>query len=238
VGILREKRLSELKATFINNLTHELKTPITNIAVASEVLKQGGASLSGDRQRKYHELIHAENQRLKEQVERVLQMATLERKELPLQKQEVNVHQLLQDIVQSIGLRVQQRTGTLTYTPQAERPVIVADSLHLTNVVYNLLDNADKYSPEAPEISVTTENRPDGIIISIADKGIGIRQELQQYLFDTFYRVPTGDVHNVKGFGLGLSYVKTIAEAHHGSVSLQSEVNRGSCFKVFFPFVG
>lgn len=236
VGILREKRLSELKATFINNLTHELKTPITNIAVASEVLKQGGPILHPDRQRRYHELIHAENQRLKDQVERVLQMATLERKELPLQKQEVDVHQLLQDIVQSISLRVQQRTGTLTFTPLAERPVIVADRLHVKNVVYNLLDNAEKYSPEVPEISVTTENHRDGILISIADKGIGIRKDLQKFVFDTFYRVPTGNVHDVKGFGLGLSYVKIIAEAHHGSVTLDSEMHRGSCFRLFFPY--
>ena len=236
LGILREKRLSELKATFINNLTHELKTPITNIAVASEVLKQTNGSLTPDRQHRYYNLIHAENQRLKDQVERVLQMATLERKELPLQKQEVDVHQLLQDIVQSISLRVQQRMGTLTFTPLAERPVIVADRLHVKNVVYNLLDNAEKYSPEVPEISVTTENHLDGILISIADKGIGISKDLQKLVFDTFYRVPTGNVHDVKGFGLGLSYVKTITEAHHGSVTLDSEPHRGSCFRLFFPY--
>jgi len=236
ISILKEKKLSEMKENFINNLTHELQTPITNIAIASEVLKNAAADLPPQKAQRYYQIIHGENERLKAQVERVLQMAVLEKKELALAKTKTNVHQVIQDTLIGINLRLQKRAGRIQFKPEATQTEIEADCLHLTNVVYNLLDNAEKYSPAAPEIEVTTRNQQNGILISIADKGVGIRPEVQPYVFDKFYRVPTGNVHNVKGFGLGLSYVKTIMDAHRGYVRLSSRENQGSRFDLFFPF--
>lgn len=235
-SILKEKKLSEMKEDFINNLTHELQTPITNIAIASEILNNNPDDLPPHKARRYYQIIHQENERLKSQVDRVLQMAFLERRELALAKTKTNVHQVIRQTIAGIDLRLQQRAGCVRMNLQARQAEIQADSLHLTNVVYNLLDNAEKYSPRAPEIEVTTCNQQNGILISIADKGPGIRQEVQKYIFDKFYRVPTGDVHNVKGFGLGLSYVKGIMEAHNGYIRLTSQENQGSRFDLFFPF--
>lgn len=234
-SILREKRLAELKTNFINNLTHELQTPITNIALASEVLQQAPATLSPAKARRYHQIIFQENERLKTQVERVLQMAELE-KQPTLSKMNTNVHQLLADTLQRFELRLQRRAGRVTCDLRATPATVQADPLHLTNALYNILDNAEKYSPQAPEIRVSTRNYQHGILIAIADKGVGIGAAGQRNLFDTFYRVPTGNQHNVKGFGLGLSYVKTIIRAHRGSIRVQSRENYGSCFELYLPF--
>lgn len=235
-SILKEKRLSEMKEDFINNLTHELQTPITNIAIASETLRNNPDELPPHKARRYYQIIYQENQRLKSQVDRVLQMALLERQELALAKTKTNVHQVIRQAIAGIDLRLQQRSGCVQMNLQARQAEIQADSLHLTNVVYNLLDNAEKYSPQPPQIAITTRNHQNGILISIADKGPGIGQEAQKHLFDKFYRVPAGDVHNVKGFGLGLSYVKGIMEAHKGYVRLTSQESQGSRFDLFFPF--
>jgi len=233
--ILREKRLAELKTDFINNLTHELQTPITNIGLASEVLRKRAADLPADRLARYHDLIYAENERLRAQVERVLQMATMESRELVLKKETIDLHALLQETGQNLSPRLQQRTGHLRLNLQATQPLVHADSLHVANALYSLLDNAEKYSPQAPDIEVSTRNVEGGILISIRDKGIGIKQEFQKFLFDNFYRVPTGNVHNVKGFGLGLSYVKAIMEAHHGQVTVESAEAQGTCFNLVLP---
>jgi two-component system phosphate regulon sensor histidine kinase PhoR len=235
-SILQEKRLSELKADFINNMTHELQTPITNIAIASEVLKNASLNLPAAKAQRYHEIIFQENERLKEQVERVLQMAELEKKEMALTKTKTNVHQLLEESLQRLSLRLQKRSGQVICNLQAAPATIQADSLHLTNALFNLLDNAEKYSPQVPEIKISTRNYQKGILISIADKGQGIRKEVQSRIFDTFYRVPTGNIHNVRGFGLGLSYVKTIIQAHQGTIRIKSQENQGSCFELYLPF--
>ncbi|WP_207432071.1 sensor histidine kinase [Sabulibacter ruber] len=235
IQILREKRLSELKTDFINNLTHELQTPITNIGLASEVLRKRAETLPADRLSRYHDLIHSENERLRAQVERVLQMATMESRELVLRKETVDLHALLQQTGQNLTPRLQQRAGQLRLDLQATHTLIHADGLHVANALYSLLDNAEKYSPQAPEIEVSTRDVEQGILISIRDKGIGIKQEFQKFLFDKFYRVPTGNVHNVKGFGLGLSYVKAIMEAHHGHVSVESAEQQGTCFRLVLP---
>lgn len=235
ISILKEKKLAEMKENFISNMTHELQTPITNIAIASEILMNNLAEMPPHKAQRYHQIIYQENERLKAQVERVLQMAVLEKQELALAKTQTNVHQIIQDTIQGINLRLQKRAGQVRFNLAARQTHILADSFHLTNVVYNLLDNAEKYSPDAPYIEVTTQNQQNGILISITDKGIGIRKEAQKFIFDKFYRVPTGDVHNVKGFGLGLSYVKTIMEAHQGSIRLSSQENQGSRFDLFFP---
>jgi two-component system phosphate regulon sensor histidine kinase PhoR len=233
--ILREKRLAELKTDFINNLTHELQTPITNIGLASDVLRKGAHSLSLDRLSRYHDLIYSENERLRAQVERVLQMATMESRELVLKKEPVDLHVLLQETGQNLVPRLQQRAGTLRLDLQATHKLISADSLHVANALYSLLDNAEKYSPQAPNIEVSTRDTKQGILISIKDHGIGIKQEFQRFLFDKFYRVPTGNVHDVKGFGLGLSYVKAIMDAHHGQVSVESAEQQGTCFRLVLP---
>ncbi len=235
-SILQEKRLSEIKTDFINNMTHELQTPITNIAIASEMLKNTASGLPAAKAQRYHKIIFEENERLKEQVERVLQMAELEKKEMALHKTKTNVHQLLEESLQRLSLRLQQRSGQVTCSLQAEQATIQADSLHLTNALFNILDNAEKYSPQVPEIQISTRNYQKGILISIADKGLGIRKEVQASIFQTFYRVPTGNIHNVRGFGLGLSYVKTIIRAHQGSIRVKSQENRGSCFELYLPF--
>lgn len=235
-SILQEKRLSEMKVNFINNMTHELQTPITNIAIASEVLKNAPPDVPAAKTQRYYQIIYQENERLKAQVERVLQMAELEKKEMTLSKTKTNVHQVLEDTLQRLNLRIQRRAGRVTCDWQATQPTIEADKLHIANALYNLLDNAEKYSPQSPEIQIATRNYRQGILISIADKGIGIREEVQQFIFDTFYRVPTGNVHNIKGFGLGLSYVKTIIRAHQGFIQVKSEEKAGSCFELYLPF--
>ncbi|KAA3436822.1 sensor histidine kinase [Rufibacter hautae] len=235
VQILREKRLSELKTDFINNLTHELQTPITNIGLASEVLRKRSETLSPDRLTRYHDLIYAEKERLRAQIERVLQMATMESRELALKKETVDLHALLQQTGENLAPRLQQRSGHLRLDLQATNALVHADSLHVANAFYSLLDNAEKYSTQAPEIEVSTRDTEAGILISIRDRGIGIKQEFQKFLFDKFYRVPSGNVHNVKGFGLGLSYVKAIMEAHQGQVTVESAEHQGTCFRLLLP---
>lgn len=235
IQILREKRLTELKTDFINNLTHELQTPITNIGLASEVLRKRSGELSSDRLGRYHDLIYSENERLRAQVERVLQMATMESRELVLKKETVDLHALLRETGQNLAPRLQQRSGHLRLNLQATRALVYADALHVSNALYSLLDNAEKYSPQHPEIKVSTQDAEGGVLISIRDQGIGIKQEFQKFLFDKFYRVPTGNVHNVKGFGLGLSYVKAIMEAHQGQVTVESKEEQGTCFRLLLP---
>ncbi len=232
--LLKERRLAEIKEDFINNLTHEFKTPIANIELASEVLKNN--RVEKEKQNQYFHIIHSENQRLKAQVERVLQMGTIDKNELRLDLKIINIHELIHKLVENVGMRIHEKTGILNVELKATNPEILADEFHLTNTVYNVLDNAEKYSKDRPEISISTRNEKEGLWISIKDAGIGIKDDFQHYVFDKFFRVPSGDVHNVKGFGLGLNYVKTIIEAHHGKISLKSEIDHGSQFDIFLPF--
>ncbi len=232
--MLKERKLAEIKEDFINNLTHEFKTPIANIELASEALKDN--KVDPQKQNRYFNIIHDENQRLKAQVERVLQMGTIDKNELRLDLKIVNIHHLIQKLANSIGLRIKEKTGTLTIDLNATNSEILADEFHITNTVYNILDNAEKYSQANPEISIATRNEKNGLLISIKDKGIGIKEDFQQFVFDKFFRVPSGDVHNVKGFGLGLNYVKTVIEAHNGKITLQSKLNLGSQFDIYLPF--
>ncbi len=232
--MLKERRLAEIKENFINNLTHEFKTPIANIELASEALK--GNKVDAAKQNRYYNIIHSENQRLKSQVERVLQMGTVNKNELRLDLKLVNIHELIRKLSESVGMRINEKVGAFKVELNAAHSELLADEFHLTNTVYNVLDNAEKYSKDRPEISISTRNEKEGLLISIKDAGIGIKEDFQKYVFDKFFRVPTGDVHNVKGFGLGLSYVKTIIEAHKGTVTLQSELNSGSQFDIYIPF--
>jgi len=235
-SFLRQKKLSEMKSDFVNNMTHEFKTPIATISLASEMLMKPSVIASGEKARKYATIIYDENQRLRNQVEHILQIAVLDREEFNLRKRETEVHGLIQELVEQFNLHIKERDGSIQMELEASSTLVFADSMHLRNIISNLLDNACKYSPHKPSILVRTSNLNNGILISVEDKGIGISQENQKQVFRKLYRVPTGNVHDVKGFGLGLFYVKTMVEAHEGWIRLKSELNRGSRFELFLPF--
>ena len=234
--ILKQKRLSEVQRDFINNMTHEFKTPISTIAVSAEVLQQANIETQPERLKNYASIIQTENNRLKKQVERVLQMAVLNKDKLDLKREEVEIHEVLEEVIQSMDISLQEKQRTITFRQEAEQGLIIADRLHMTNIFYNLIDNAIKYCQSTPQIEILTKNTRAGLEVNIRDNGIGIDKEEQKKVFHRFYRVPTGNVHDVKGFGLGLNYVKTIVEAHHGSISLESIPGEGSSFTILLPF--
>ncbi len=234
--IFRQKKLSEVKNDFINNMTHEFKTPISTISLAGEVLSDKTIEKSADTTEKYLKIIRNENKRLGGMVENILQAATLEKGELKLKIQETDIHQVIADVLQSLNLQIQSKQGEVATELKAQRYSLFADKLHIGNIIYNLVDNALKYCKEPPRIVISTASDATGLTIMVKDNGIGIRKEDQRKIFDTFYRVHTGNVHNVKGFGLGLSYVKAVVEKHGGHIEVESEINKGSCFIVYLPF--
>jgi two-component system phosphate regulon sensor histidine kinase PhoR len=234
-SFLEQKKLSEMKTDFINNMTHEFKTPIATISLASEALKDADVHKSASRLERLATVISDENKRLEAQVERVLQMARLERGEFKLSREPVDLHATIEHAVENVSLLLAEKGGQLQTSLEATQPVLQADKVHLTNIIYNLLDNAIKYSDGQVDVRVRTFNDNGRLMVEIDDKGIGMTQEQQKRVFEKFYRVPTGNVHNVKGFGLGLSYVKTMSEAHGGSVSVCSTPGKGSTFTVVLP---
>ena len=233
--ILRQKKLSDIKNDFINNMTHELKTPISTVALASEMLNDTSIEKSKDNVNHYVRIIKEENQRLGLLVENILQTAILDKGQFKLRLQEVDVHEIIDRAISNIRLQVEKMGGEIHLEKDAKQNSLQADRVHLTNIIYNLVDNALKYSEQRPAIKIVTENIKEGIQISVSDNGIGISRENQKKIFDTFYRVPTGNIHNVKGFGLGLSYVKAAVEKHGGTVSVESEVGKGSTFIIYLP---
>lgn len=235
VVILRQKRLSEVKTDFINNMTHELKTPISTIGLSSEVLLNKDIHKDPDRIHRYAQIIKAENSRLESQVERVLQIAKLDKGEIQLKKESLNLQELIKESAEVFRISVEQNGGTITTVFNLENKSILADKVHLTNIIHNLLDNANKYSPENPTIDVKLFSSNGGVSVSISDNGKGMNKEQQKLIFDKFYRVPTGSVHDIKGFGLGLYYVKQIINQHGGKVSVESEINKGSKFTFWLP---
>lgn len=234
--ILKQKRLSEIQKDFINNMTHEFKTPISTIAVSAEVLKDPAIIHQPERLLNYSTLIEKENNRLKLQVERVLHLARLDTQTITLKKELIDVHQVIGDAVQNASVALHERQGTVTCRLLASQSTLPADKLHISNVLFNLLDNAIKYCTDTPSIVIETTNHHRGVQIEVQDNGIGINAEDIKRVFQKFYRVPTGNIHNVKGFGLGLSYVKSIVEAHKGKISLESKAGVGSTFRVYLPF--
>ena len=226
--ILRQKQLHEIQKDFFNNMTHELQTPISTIKIAADVLATPQIKEQPERMKKYIQIVQQEVQRLQSQVEMVLNVARAERNALTLQKQPIDVHQLVASIADRYD-------GIVRLHLNASESVVSADLALLTSVVSNLIDNAVKYSPENPEISVHTENLKGIFLLSVKDNGLGIAQEYQGRVFDKFYRVPTGNIHNVKGFGLGLSYVQQIIKTHGWKLELRSEAGKGSEFKVLIP---
>ncbi len=233
--ILRQRRLSEVQRDFINNMTHEFKTPISTIAIASETISQPDIVNTPERLFNYSGIIHEEAARLNMQVERVLQTVKAERKEFQLNKENIDLHELTKTIVESFTINANNKKGEIKLNLSATNYVISADKHHLTNVVFNLLDNAVKYSDKPPLITVTTINEGNKLLLSVSDEGIGIKKEYQKRVFDKFFRVPSGNIHTVKGFGLGLSYVKSIVKLHHWKINLKSEPTKGSTFTLVIP---
>ena len=233
--IFRQKKLSIIKNDFINNMTHELKTPISTISLASQMLQDGSVANTPKIIEHVANVISTESKRLGFQVEKVLQMAVFNEGRLKFKFKEFDVNKMIETVTANFELRVKSKNGILTTEIGADDPIVKGDEVHITNVVFNLLDNAMKYSKEIPEITVSTYNKKQSVVISVEDKGIGISKEHHAQIFDRFYRVPTGNIHNVKGFGLGLSYVKKIVDSHNGKIKVESAVNKGTKFSIFFP---
>ncbi len=233
--ILRQKKLSDIKNDFINNMTHELKTPISTISLASQMLRDNTVTNTPKTIEHISGIIFQESKRLTTQVEKVLQMAVFNEGKLKLKFKEVNINTLINSVVLNFELRVKSKNGELTSDLKADPAIIKADEVHLTNVLFNLLDNAVKYSKDEPKIIISTEVNDDFVVVSVKDNGIGIQSEHIGQIFERFYRVPTGNVHDVKGFGLGLSYVKIIVDAHKGKIKVESAINKGTKFMIYFP---
>ncbi len=234
--IFQQKKLSEIKNDFISNMTHEFKTPISTISLAVEVLNDKSVEKSQERITNYVKMIGDENKRLSLLVENILQTAILDKGEFKLKIQPIDIHTLIEQTFINIKLQVDNKEGEIASQLNAAKTIVNADRVHITNILFNLIDNALKYSKENPNIIVSTRNDDEGIFISVKDNGIGISKENQKRIFDTMYRVPTGNIHNVKGFGLGLSYVKAVVEKHGGSIKVESELGKGSVFTLYLPF--
>lgn len=232
--ILKQKKLSEVKNDFINNMTHEFKTPISTIAASAELLKTGDLANDPTKLVKYYQMISDESNRLKLQVEKVLQMAQFEKSEIDLNLTQQNINSLIEKSAAGVQILLDEKKGKLNFELNATKPEMKVDELHFTNITRNLLDNAIKYCLKEPEISISTLDTDKGITISVQDNGIGIDTNQKKQVFEKFYRVPTGNIHNVKGFGLGLYYVKSLVQAHQGTVKVESDEN-GSRFTIFLP---
>jgi len=233
--INKQKRLLVIKNDFINNLTHELKTPVFSISLIAKVFKESLKQNKTEKLGEYLNLLEKENTKLKGHIDKVLELASLENGKYNLQKERCDFHDIINDAVAGFALKIETQQGKLNKTFQAVSTQLVLDKTHFKNVIQNLLDNAIKYSNGQPEISISTKSDQQKLSIAVSDKGMGIAPEHQKHLFDKFYRVTTGNIHHVKGFGLGLSYVKYIVEAHGGSISVSSKKNEGATFLMEFP---
>jgi two-component system, OmpR family, phosphate regulon sensor histidine kinase PhoR len=234
--ILKQKKLAEIKNDFINNMTHEFKTPISTISLATQLIQEDASVHDNGSIQRYLGIIKDENVRLGQQVERVLQTAQMEREEIVLKKKQINMHELIQQVIEMNQPMLMAKNGVI-HTSFADQPAeLLIDEVHMSNVINNLIDNAVKYSAEAPSISIETKAVDSTFMILVSDKGIGMQKDVLTQVFEPFYRVPTGNVHNVKGFGLGLSYVKKIVEAHGGNVQVKSQLGKGSTFEITIPY--
>lgn len=234
--IVRQKKLSEVKNDFINNMTHELKTPIATIRISAESLLNFDEKADLDKRLRYAGIIYKENKRLEQQVERVLNVAKLDKKELKFKIEAFDIHEIIEEAKENFEFsQIEERNGTIDMQLNADRHIVKADQVHVTNVIHNLLDNAIKYCEGKPALQIETKNVKNKFQVTITDNGKGISKENLKYIFDKFYRVPTGNLHDVKGFGLGLYYVKTILEELGGSISVKSNLGKGSAFTVTLP---
>ena len=244
LSLLKEKKISEHTTDFLNNMAHEFKTPLTNIALAGKMIIKDSINMQSllphtqeDKIKHYSEIILEENEKLKLQVEQVLSMTALEKGEVPLQKTAFDFHQLIKDSLKHISIQIEQQQGNVTVNLGAGKSEIMGDKTHLTNVFCNLIDNAIKYSANKPELIIETSTIGEDLIVLVSDKGIGIEKEYQKKVFDKYFRVPTGDVHDVKGFGIGLAYVKKIIALHGATIALESEKGIGTTFTITMPHV-
>ncbi|RYG51042.1 MAG: HAMP domain-containing histidine kinase [Chitinophagaceae bacterium] len=235
--LLRQKKLSEIKSDFINNMTHEFKTPLATISLAVDALKNEKVAADKSRMEYFTGIIKEENRRMNKQVETILQAALLDKQRVELKLLPHDAHQMIQVAVNNISLPIAERQGILEVNLDAPKHLIMADEVHFTNVVNNLLDNAVKYSKENLHIKLATSSNGKHFKIRIEDNGIGMNKETLHRIFEKFYRAHTGNIHNVKGFGLGLSYVKTMVDAHNGHIKAESTVGKGSIFTLTFPLI-
>jgi len=235
--LIKQKRISEIKSDFINNMTHEFKTPIATINLAVEAIRNPKSIEDKEKVLRYLGMIRDENKRMHAQVENVLRISKLEKNQLDISKDRVNMHDIITDAIAHIELIVQDRGGYVNAHLDAERSEVLANDMHMTNVVVNILDNAVKYSPETPKIDVYTEVVKNSIIIKVQDHGAGMSKAVLKKVFEKFYREHTGDIHNVKGHGLGLAYVKRIIDDHQGEVYAESEKGKGSTFFIKLPLI-
>ncbi len=233
--ILHQKKISEIKTDFINNMTHEFKTPIATSTLAAEMIQREEVISNSERVSKYASIILDENNRLQSQVEQVLQVAILESGKRQFKIRRININRLIESAITSFELRIKDSNIRLEAKIDADSPFMMGDRVHLINIFCNLIDNAIKYSPSDPIIKIKTYNLNGSIVVSVGDNGIGISKEHQKNIFKNLFRVPIGDIHEVRGFGLGLYYVKTIVDQFGGKIELHSEPGKGSDFRIFFP---
>ena len=234
--LVKEKQLSEHTTDFLNNMTHEFKTPLTNIALAGKMMHKGNVVVGEEKVKHYSGIILTENEKLRLQVEQVLSMTALERGEIPLQKSLFDFHTMINDIVKSMSVQLENSKGSLILNLNADNFKVLGDKTHLANAVSNLLDNAVKYSLAEPQMNLRTFNLQQHLVLSVSDNGRGIEKQYHRKVFDKYFRVPTGNVHNVKGFGLGLAYVKKIVELHGGAVEVKKGSEKGCTFIVTLPY--
>jgi two-component system phosphate regulon sensor histidine kinase PhoR len=239
-ALLRQKKLSEIKSDFINNMTHELKTPLATISLAVDAIRNPKVVNDPEKLHYFSSIIKDENKRMNKQVETILQAALLDKQEVQLRLKELNVHDILAHVADNFKLQMDERKGKLVIEPEAQNDLIEGDDVHITNMLSNLVDNAIKYSKEdvPPVITISTMNYGKYLRVRIEDNGIGMNKETVSRIFEKFYRAHTGNIHNVKGFGLGLSYVRTMVDAHHGKIKVESVPGKGSVFTVDLPNTG
>lgn len=232
--MIRQKKVSEIKNDFINNMTHEFKTPIATISLAVDAIRNEKVQRDSEKLGYFSSIIKEENQRMNRQVETILKSALMDRQEIQLNLKPLHVHEIIRDVADNFILRLQEKQGMLETDLNATNDLIEGDEVHISNLITNLMDNAVKYSKEnvPPIIRLSTSSNNKKLIIRMEDNGIGMSRETLKRIFEKFYRAHTGNIHNVKGFGLGLSYVKNVVEAHEGTIKAESTLGKGSCFTI------
>lgn len=233
--ISKLRKVDEMKTEFTNNMTHEIKTPIATIRLACEMLQDKSVNSSEESRSTFTNIIQEENQRMQMLIDTILQSAKMSNKNFSINRKELDLHEIVRNTAKSFKLALENRQGSLNLDLEAANATLFADKLHITNMVHNLIDNAIKYSPENPQIAIRTSSTAQSIIMKISDHGIGISKEDQKHIFEKFYRVSTGDVHNVKGFGIGLNYVFQVVKLHQGTITVESEPGEGSTFTITLP---